>query len=183
MTTEPYRRYFAAQGPDATDLIQLMLKHQDEHAVRMRAFVERHGGDLVMHNSSNGYPSGLLVEAGKPVPQGFRFKEQYGHQGKSYQLCVPPGNTVAGRAVKKEMAEVGGFSPSDLICDHYKVGNFQLISGRAMWMPVGWAHVKKDIVTLSVPQGGDRDNLLYDPSPFPELREIKKSEYIAITEE
>lgn len=181
MTTEPYRRYFAAQGPDATALIKLMLSLQNEHAVRMKEFVARHGGELVMHNS-DGYPSAVLIEEGKPVPDGFKNKDLHSQDGKVYMVCKALGNTKAGRAIKKEMATVGGFSASDLICQHYSVENFQLISGSHMWVPVGWAHVKKDIVTLSVPQGGMRE-YEYIHTKYPELREIKKSEYIAITEE
>lgn len=171
------RRYFVADGPDAKALIEQLLFLQKEHADRATEFLAPYGAKYFMQ--IDGWPSAILLDEGSPIPDGFKKSERQHYNGKVYDVLKPVGNTKAGREIKKRAKIVGFFKPSELICKHYGCHNQMVYQGGSMWVAVGWPSKEKGLVVISVPVSEDQ--------PFTplnsELREIKKSEYIAITEE
>lgn len=174
-TDSARRRYFIAEGPEADALREDVLKQFDDHRDRLMKFLAQYGTAHCMQRG--GCPTAILLEEPATAPEGFKQVGRHLHDGKSYIECKPIGNTKIGRSVKKQMAEVGGFSASDLITKHYRCENWVPVGG-SMWVATGWIHDAKKLVVIQVPEDED-----HQFTPPPSFREIKKSEYVAITEE
>lgn len=167
------RRHFVLEGPDP--FRDRLVGEFDEHIKKLDALVNEFGFKFFMHR--NYHMTAILVPKEALVPDGFKVDHNQLHNGVTYQVCFPRGNTKAGREATKKIRALGGFNVSEKIVRHYGV-EAMLIEGGHSHHSVGWLDVEKQVTTLSVPVDPDRP--IQVPPGF---REIKKSEYIAITEE
>ena len=169
------RRYFIAEGEEATALIERVQSERRAHQTRMREFLAKFNTTHCIHRS--GIPIRIMVEDGQPIADGLKVDGRKHHEGKTYLELKPLLNTSAGKAIKRQMEQVGKFVASDIITEHYDCGMF-VYGGNSMWVATGWIHTEKNLIAIQVPE--DDENLY---TPHPTFREIQKLEYIAITEE
>lgn len=169
------RRYFVAEGEMAEVLKKQIHEMNLAHKKRTKEFLDEFGATLCMQH--NGIPSAILLKDGSAIPDGFKQECKRLHDGIFYIQLKPVGNKKVGKEIKKKMLAVGTFNVSDIILKYYGCNRMIYTSG-SMWCSVGWLHSKKGIVVIQVPESDDEPYL-----PHETFKEIKKSEYIAITEE
>lgn len=173
--TERKRRYFVAEGDQAKALAESVLHMQKAHRDKIHALQADYKAAAVMVREMR--PTGLVIDKDfAPVP-GCRA-EKYWHEGKEYKLYTPLLNRKLGKDLAKRFKDIGSFSGSDVILKHYKAVSYVIGGDNTMW--VSTAGIFNDVVVLQVPV--DSRNT-FEPAPDSGLREIKKSEFIALTEE
>lgn len=169
------RRYFVAEGDQAKELAERVLQIQKAHRDKIHKLQEDYKAAAVMTNNLK--PTGLVLDKDfAPVP-GCRA-EKYWHEGKEYKLYTPLLNRKLGKDLAKRFKDIGTFSGSDIILKHYKAVNYVLGDDHSMW--VSTAGIINNVMILQVPVDSQNP---FDPAPESGLREIKKSEYVALTEE
>lgn len=173
------RRYFVVEGPGAQMLINSALDERRRFLDAVAVIEEKYGACGYL-TKKGCMVTGLVFDTDEPRP-GLKIK---GTQDGKY-WAYPDKRTKVGRELVKEMQRAS--SPkhySDMILDHYDAHRMMTIehpmspSGMAMAMSV--ASVTKCLtkILLSIP---NEDKAPFNPPA--EAREIKKSEYIALTEE
>lgn len=178
--TNPRRRYFVADDAEAVQLIEDIKRLNNEHRERLIAFLKQYNTEHCIQR--RGQPTAILVVMDEArdrpePPEGFKYTGKHYHDNRVFAEFTPVGNTKVGRAIKKQMEAVGGFSANDIILKHY-AAETMVYAGNSMWCATGWPHLQKNVIVVQVPED---DEQLY--TPHPSFREIKKSEYVAITEE
>lgn len=106
---------------------------------------------------------------------------EYGTDKVKYACYKPDQRYKAGKAIKAELKAVGAFSYSDFISKVTGVDRmvFGTMGGRQVMCSTSGGRYK-DTLVFRIPVGGDHSKDFTAPNGF---REIKKSEFIAITEE
>ena len=173
--TNPIRRYFLANDSEAQLLINSVIAQQDAHSKRLINFLAQFNTQYFLANS--GLPTQILLKQGSETPEGLRIDGRLTHEGHEYMKFKPLLNTKAGRSIKAKMIEVGKFNHSDIILAHYQC-SASIFTGGRIWVATAFIPCQKNLIAIQVPQNDERQ---YEPHPT--FREIKKSEYVAITEE
>lgn len=173
------RRYFVSEGPE-TEAFCTALWADLERSFRMTRELEAEHGAAAM-----------FIRDGKPIAFGFNDNAtRHGLKFRKEKLdgfyyASPRYNVKVGLAIAERMqACAPAGSASDQIVRRHKASRMVMQpdltsrSGMSMAVTVGHPLDDKKRYTLNVP---------VDPSdpfqPDGELREIKKSEYVALTEE
>lgn len=174
------RRYFVCEGPDTEALVARIWANQERFATAIKDLRDKYGASAVfIRNNSRatalGYPDsspreGLKIDA---------------YKTDGHHLARPDRRTKVGREIEKQIKAASlKEGPSDQILSHYKAHRHAMQSdsmsrtGMSMAISVGHPLPDKKRVTLNIPVD---DGEPFDPPS--EAREIKKSEYIALTEE
>ena len=169
------RVFFLADDAEAKALNEEIFQEHEKHRQRINAFFAAYGATIGMQR--RGFPTRVLISEDSEIPDGMKKDGRHFYEGKTYVNCVPVGNTKIGRAIKAEMKAVGGFDASEMILKHYGAGAMILSGGRSHHA-VGYTRSPGAPITIDAPEN---DEYPYaTPSSF---RKIKRSEYIAITEE
>lgn len=173
------RRYFVVEGPGAQMLINSALDEHERFVDATAAIEEKYDASGCLIRKGH-MMVGLSFSTDEPRP-GLKIK---GKQDGKY-LAYPDKRTKIGRELVREMQRAS--SPkhySDMILDHYDAHRMMTIehamspSGMAMAMSVASVTKCHTKILLSIP---NEDKAPFNPPA--EAREIKKSEYIALTEE
>lgn len=169
------RRYFIVEGAEGEAVKETALAAQKAHRARRKAVEEKYGADGLMLSGRESRPIALLIEAGNPAPDGAKAAGRHVKDDKTYIEYQPLKNRKAGKRLAADLAAVGGFDGSEMILKTFDAVVW-IAGGNAMH--VSTAGIVKETVVVQVPESDDE--LFTPPACF---REIKKSEYVALTEE
>lgn len=182
-------RYFVAEGPEAQRIAAegLELVNQDEG--QMVAIIERFGADTAWTNRTGIVALAWKAEEGeKPADRTpFRYDSTEWSGDTRYYLYKPDRRTKAGKEAAKFIGSFKRFNFSDYATKAFNVSAWVAGSdgasrtGMSMFLSSA-GYVKNQLVfRIPVPEN---ESL---PDRFPAIpecfREIKHSEFIAITEE
>lgn len=186
------RRYFLAEGPKTLAMLQGILDERKRHFAARDALKEEYAADAVfVRNDCDVVALGFNI---KPVTPGLRFD---GHVD-GYHIAYPHLRYKAGKELQQKLHAAsmrmpkGCRHPSDIICRFFDAARWVPVSdgnsrsGMSMAVSVattidGWTRA-----VLSIPvkeddaKVGDEFGILANAD---ELTEIKKSEFVALTEE
>lgn len=181
--TKADRRYFVAEGPEAEAIKQKVLDTLTEQRRQHNELAEKYGADQVLR-WNDGRVAGFAFKAGPGdivERDGLKFDRRESNGDSEWLLYSPNKRSKLGKQIAADMAAIKGYSGSDEIVQHYGAYRISFVrhqgpTGQAMAISV--AGIIKGTVVLSVPVNEQEP---FDPPAG--LREIKKSEYIALTEE
>lgn len=190
--SESKRRYFLAEGPKTLAMLQGILEERKRHFAARDALKEEYGADAVFVRNDC-YVVALGFKE-KPDIRGLRF----GVHSDGYHVAYPNLRFQAGKELQRKLYAASMRMPkfckhpSDIICRFFDAARWVPVSdgnsrsGMAMAVSVattidGWTRA-----VLSIPvkeegaTNGDEFGILANSD---ELTEIKKSEFVALTEE
>jgi hypothetical protein len=182
-------KYFVAEGEAVALVMETTKSESSAHQERISALLKKYEADCLWGGSrSAAFAIGFLWtrpeddwRAKPPMRENF-LKPEVERSGDVMYACYKPDQRYkAGKAIKAELKAVGAFSYSDFISKVTGVDRmvFGTLDGRqVMCSTFGGRY--KDTLVFRIPVGGDHDKEFTPPNGF---REIKKSEFIAITEE
>lgn len=180
------KRYFIADNERAQQIAKDGLALVNEASRNRSAYLAEVGVDGLWERRHQA-PFGIVVyqEEGAQRP-GYLKPEQQTEDGKRFWIHRPDKRTTIGKAALKALAKLSTFDFSDYACKAFGV-SYSVIgwhresrSGMAMYSSA--AGFMKGVMVFCIPFGDDGNH--HSPPVIPEdLREIKKSEYIALTEE
>ncbi|WP_454691165.1 DUF5420 family protein [Achromobacter aloeverae] len=176
-------RYFIGVGADAQALRDDVLAKVTAQRAQQRAICEKHGAPRFWAQRDGRIKGLAYVSATRDFvpPRGMRVSGVF-RSGDEYEcLVLPDLRTKEGRALQRDLASITPFDGSAAIVNHYGAARHTFVphpgpTGMALTFSVGG--IVKDQIVLRVP--------VSDEEPFEpdaRLREIKKSEFIALTEE
>lgn len=183
MTQQNARRYFVADDADAEQLKEMILSKINAQRGQHRALAAKYEADEVV-KYDDGRVVGLAFKSadGEPAQRdGLTFRSSQPDDGFTWHTYKPNRRTKIGKQLQADMSAIKAYSGSDTIVRHYGAYRHAVVphagsTGMAMAVSVGG--IVKGKVVLSVPVS---ENEPFDPPTS--LREIKKSEWIALTEE
>ena len=178
-------RYFVAEGEIAESIKAEVKAEKEAHFARLSDLIKKYGADCAWggsrtHLSAIGYTH---KEGAKPgMKEGFLRPKIERSNGEEYAVYYPDKRYKMGKEIVKDLHSVGTFNFSDSVTK--KLGCycdcFGTLDGR-MVRAMSAAGQYADRLVIRIPTGGDTRPRDFEIPPG--LREIKKSEFIAITEE
>lgn len=182
-------KYFVAEGEAITSVIDMAKAERARHQDRISALLKKYEADCLWGGSRSAPGAiGWIWEkpegdyrAEPPMRENFLKPDVEHSDGVTYACYKPDQRYKAGKAIKAELKAVGSFNFSDTISKALKVDRmvFGILDGRnVMCQTAGGQY--GDRLVFRIPTGGDHKDTFSAPGGF---REIKKSEFIAITEE
>ncbi|HJW25153.1 MAG TPA: DUF5420 family protein [Rhodocyclaceae bacterium] len=186
--SEVTMRYFVAEGEKAERVIEEGLKKVN--AVRkVRAdFMNKHGASGTWEYR-HGNPYGLCFDSDKcdgATKPGFLKPEKHTQEGVTYYAYKFDKRTNIGKELIKEAAGLATFDFSTFAVCEYGIyrsligAHKNSRTGMAMYQSA--AGISKGKLVFSIPEGGEERKEDLPPIPS-EFRELKKSEFIALTQE
>ena len=182
-------KYFVAEGETIAPVMESVKAENSAHQERISALLKKYEADCLWGGRRDApFAIGFLWErpegdyrAKPPMRENFLKPEIERSGDVSYACYKPDQRYKAGKAIKAELKAVGGFSYSDAISKALKVDRmvFGVMDGRQVMCSTSGGRYKDSLV-FRIPVGGDHGKEFVAPEVF---REIKKSEFIAITEE
>lgn len=177
------RRYFVAEGDEAQELKEKILGKLNAQRDQHKALAKKYGADqLVKYNDGRVVGLAFKSEESEPATRdGLTFKNAQEGDGCTWHTYRPNRKTKLGKQIQADMEAIKAYRGSDDIVSHYDAWRHCVVphAGRTgMAMAVSVGGIVKGKVVLSVPVN---DSEPFDPPKG--LREIKKSEWIALTEE
>lgn len=181
-------KYFIAEGETVAPVIAAAKSEGTAHQERISALLKKYEADCLWGGRREApFAIGFLWEkpegdyrAKPPMRENF-LKPEVERSGEVMYACYKPDPRYkAGKAIKAELKAVGGFSFSDTISKALNVSRmvFGILDGRQVMCQTS-AGQYGDRLVFRIPTGGDHGEFSA-PECF---RKIKKSEFIAITEE
>lgn len=182
-------KYFIAEGESIAHTIAFIKTKQAAHQDRISDLLEKHGADCLWGGRRESpFAIGWIwkrpegeYRAKPPMRENF-LKPEVERSGDVTYACYRPDQRYkAGKQIKAELKAVGGFSFSDAICEAMGVDRnvFGVLDGRQVVCRSSAGACGNKLV-FRIPVGGAGNIPFESPDGF---REIKKSEFIAITEE
>lgn len=182
-------KYFVAGGESIAPAMAAAEAENLAHQERISALLKKYEADCLWGGRRLApHAIGWFWErpdgdyrAKPPMRENFLKPEVERSADVLYACYKPDQRYKAGKAIKAELKAVGAFSYSDFIAkatgvDRMVFGN---LDGRQVMCQTS-AGRYKDMLVFRIPTGGDHGNDFTAPAGF---REIKKSEFVAITEE
>lgn len=189
MTEEIRYKYFVAEGEAIAPVLALAETASAEHQERISALLKKHEADCLWGGRRSApHAIGFIWErpdgdyrSKPPMKENFLKPETESSGDTLYALYKPDQRYKAGKAIKAELKAVGGFSYSEFVAKATGADRmvFGILDGRQVMCQTS-AGRYKDMLVFRIPTGGDHGEDFTPPEGF---REIKKSEFIAITEE
>lgn len=168
------RRYFLVEREDAKEVIEKLQAHHKTNVAARNALQKQYSCVGMMVNEYH-RPVSLLYKEGAVVPVGLNYKGVRRVDGVPHMEYAPKRNIKAGKVIAAELDKVPTLNVSDTILKHY--GCEEMIPDNTS-LAVATAGIIKGQIVVQHPE------LLDAPWTPPEgFREIKKSEYVALTEE
>lgn len=179
------KRYFVAEGDRAAKVMAEGLAAAN--------LAHRTRGDYLKEIGADGFwerrnepPFAVVLYAkeGRRLG-GFLPPERHSEDGKKFWVYRPDGRTTTGKGALAAFRDLAAFNFSAFACKEFGVAHSVIgyhehpRSGMAMYSAA--AGVVKKTLVFCIPFGGDKPE--HDPVIPQDLREIKHSEYIALTEE
>jgi hypothetical protein len=179
--------YFVEDGEPASALRQEASERLRDCRGRVAALAREYGADGCMERNSLGDHSlhgfGFVVESGSaPVErEGLKFKGRERHDAEDleWHCYVPDRRRAAGKKIAKRLAEFETFNFSGWVTGELGLRRTMgMETERGFSIVTSSAGIAKGKLILRIPVGKD------DPVDCPPgFRQIKKSEFIALTEE
>lgn len=179
-------RYFVAEGPAATAAMEAASELLEAQRARIRDCLQKYGADCLWGGRGSA-PIGIGFKCAEIKPS---MKENFlkptikRPDGERFAVYKPDQRYKAGKAIKQDLLKVGAFSYSGEIVKRLGVNReaFGVLNGQHVLAHTG-AGLYGSTLVIRIPDGGHltREQGQFVPPSF--LREIKKSEFIAITEE
>jgi len=174
--SEPRFQHYKADAETTAMLREKWREHFQKFNQAWKAVAIKHGGtDPVKREWMCGiaYPKDCQT-----IPK--YMKVDGGNDTQVY--AFPKGPTKAAKELKKDIEEANKVAKPDASFGGFTlsmmgIGRCGVLHGRYMWDPVAGIASGKDIWVAKVPYTKD------DPPDYPGLTKIKKSEYVALTEE
>lgn len=185
MNEEIKYRYFIAEGAKVESILAAGQILKTEAVERNSTCIQKYGADCTWGGAHESPRAVGFAHNGNDKPvmrEGFlKPKVERCGDGK-YAVYYPDKRYKSGKAIKQDLDAVGRYHFGDYITGKLGVdiSVFGISNGR-MVRATTWAGLYGETLVLRIPTGGDTR-----PRDFvvpPTLREIKKSEFIAITEE
>lgn len=173
------RRYYVLEGPNTEAFCAEIEADREAFKDRVLALREKYKADAVfIRNQARATSLGFkeIQEAA-----GIRFKRG---MTDGFYVAVPDRRTKIGRELAKDLKAASTREPSDMILERYKAWRHDTVrdprstTGMSIAISVGFPLPDWKRIVLSIPAVDDEPF-----TPPAEAREIKKSEYIALTEE
>jgi len=182
-------KYFVAEGELFASVMEAAKAESAAHQARISVLLKKYEADCLWGGSRYApHAIGWIWErpegdfrAKPPMRENF-LKPDVERSGEVRYACYKPDQRYkGGKAIKVELKEVGSFSYSEYVAkatgvDRMVFGN---LDGRQVMCQTS-AGRYKDMLVFRIPVGGDHGKDFIPPEGF---REIKKSEFVAITEE
>lgn len=187
MSKEPSYRYFVGNGEKAVALAKEAVDRMQRHQKACQDLRKAYGATHAVQQY-NGI-AGIAVEVAEQTRpnhiEGFKFKDRHVSEKPGTELhgYAPDKRTATGRKFAAEAGAIGRFDASgwliaQLGAARYVVGySSGSKTGAAMYQSSAGT-LNGDVLVLKVPVDPEDP---FEPPTF--LREVKKSEWIAITEE
>lgn len=181
MNQEIVKKYFVGDGVDAVLILTEAKEERAKHFEKVNSLVAKYGADSAW--GRNSVTSLAFKCDGKPEwKDGFLKPKMERSEGVSYAIYSPDKRCKAGKTIIVDFEQVGSFNFSDFIvkklgmsCSVFGTENGRMVRSTTQ------AGNYFDTMVVVFPCGGDSRPSDISIPPF--LREIKKSEFIAITEE
>lgn len=175
--------YFVAEGLEATGAKAGGLAGMETYRKQMKDLMAKYGADCLWggRRSAPGGIGFLWTEKTPPPMKENFLKPHIERSGDNrYAVYYPDQRYKGGKTIKKDLASVGGFNFSDYVVKCLGVDRsvFGILDGRQV-MASSTAGLYGETLIIQIPVGGDHGE--FECPEF--LRKIKKSEFIAITEE
>lgn len=179
------KRYFVGAGERVAKVVADGLAAANLAQKKRRAYLKEIGADGFWERR-NQAPTAVVIytKEGQRLG-GFLLPERHSEDGKKFWVYRPDGRTSIGKQVLGDFRGLATFNFSDFACEAFGVVHSVIgahaasRSGMAMYSSAA-GYVQKTLV-FCIPFGDDKSNK--DPTIPADLREIKHSEYIALTEE
>ena len=178
-------RYFLAEGDKAEAVKTEVVAEKEAHFARLGDIIKKYGADCAWGGSRSHLSALGFTHKGDGKPEmkeGFLRAKIEQSNGETYAVYYPDKRYKAGKEIVKDLQAVGIFNFSDSVTK--KLGCycdcFGTLDGR-MVRAMSAAGQYGDRLVIRIPTQGDTRPRNFEIPPG--LREIKKSEFIAITEE
>ena len=182
-------KYFVAEGETIALVMELAKAESSAHQERISTLLKKYEADCLWGGSRSApFAIGYIWERpegdyrAKPAMRENFLKPEVERSGEVSYACYKPDQRYkAGKAIKAELKAVGAFSYSEFISKATGADRmvFGTLDGRQVMCSTSGGRYK-DTLVFRIPVGGDHGKDFTPPEGF---REIKKSEFIAITEE
>jgi uncharacterized protein DUF5420 len=180
------KRYFIAEGPRAEKTVEEGVALIKACMVMRRAVIESNGAvNLYGRNGCAPYALVFDHQHADRKP-GFCEPEKRIEEGETFYIHKPNKASNIGKDLAATLANVKPFSFSEFACKAFGVSHHTVGScagsrtGQAMYLSVAGYYAPH--LVFGIPFGGEGNQGKEVEIPA-DLREIKKSEFIAITEE
>ncbi|MDY0164630.1 DUF5420 family protein [Desulfobotulus sp.] len=182
-------KYYVAEGESIAHVIAEAQDQLSQYRARVGSFLKKYEADGLWGYSGRApfaigwhwqRPEGDR-KATPPMREYFLKPSLERNGDITYAYYKPDKRCRAGRAIVEELQAVGGFNFSNYICTKLKVHKevFGLLNGRSV-VSHTVAGLYGDRLAFKIPTTDHHDDSFTAPDGF---LEIKKSEFIAITEE
>lgn len=176
-------RYFVAEGARAIAVAQEGQRRANAYRIAGIALARRYGFDGTITRGSRPYAMVLRTAAPDAERPGFLLHDRHADEDGPMLVFRPNRRTSIGKAADIAMQVMHAFNFSEFACDTFGVTWMSIDAvGHSMYQSVaGYLHGH---LVFKIPFGGAASNGGVSGPPIPpDLREIKHSEFIAITEE
>lgn len=181
------KRYFIAEGERAKQVAKAGLDLVNAARKKRADYLDEVGADGLWERR-NQAPFGIVFYKETGQLPGFLKPEKQSDDGKVFWIHRTDKRTTLGKTALQALSGLASFDFSDYACrelgvSHSTIGPHRASrSGLAMYSSV--AGVINGVLVCSIPFGGDSGGGGRGDIEIPaDLREIKYSEYIAMTEE
>jgi hypothetical protein len=173
------RKYYVIEGPEAEALCAQILQERERFVGAVRALMNKYQVTTFIRNSTTIDAIGLTEPGPRP---GLKVDA---HPTGGVYRAKPDLRTKFGKQLAQEIKDANAKEhPSDTILNHYQAARWQPVddprsrTGMSVAVSVGHILPCGKRITLDMP------DVASEPFIMPSgAREIKKSEYIALTEE
>lgn len=174
---DPKRRYFICDGDAVEEPLTLFQIDLENHRARSSKLLADLGGHYLMER--RGLPIGILLPEDSETPLGFKLEDRHAHNGATYKEFRPVRNTKLGRDIVAKMEAVGEMDASKWFFGYFRMPVNMIIHGGYSYSGSAGCDFEKRRIYLQIPVTQNHEDYEVHAS----LREIKKSQFIAYTEE
>lgn len=186
--SEVTMRYFIGEGARAEQVAKEGMAKVNEAIERRRIFIEEIGAAGLMQRGKSAPYAVVFDSPTADEKPGFLSPSRVHDEGKAMYSYRPDRRTTTGKELAKRLDDLPDFDFSNFVVKAFGVSrsaigaNAESRTGQAMYVSVA-GFIGKTLI-FKIPFGGYSGNNGKDGVDIPaDLREIKFSEFIALTEE
>ncbi|WFP48541.1 DUF5420 family protein [Methylomonas sp. EFPC3] len=170
----PEIKYFIAEGEKADRVANQGLEFANQKRKDRQEYLTEMGADA-FYERERSAPTGLaFAGADGSEKKGFKKPFQVEHESHKYWVYQPNRQTTIGKQISARLKKLATFNFSNYAVTEFSVNVHKFDAGRLYFSVAGFY---KSTLVFKIPFGDDPVTIP------PDFREIKKSEFIALTEE